>query len=372
MKQQIKIAVCALANLDTNPRPNRMVNFLKGISIVTYIGFGSSQEGVSFVRIKKNNTVYIKILRTLFRLLRLHSSLEKLNYKIPFDFNSQDLVICHDLELLPYILAEKKSFKILFDAREYYPKHFENKLIWRILQLPFQIHLCKKYLSRIDYGITVSDGLKKAYEEFFFVNMDVFYSLPFYNELPVKNMEGRIRMVHHGSAVEGREIERMIYAMDSVKENVTLDLILVGSGKYLKKLSVLTKNRSNVRILKPVPFEKIIPTLNAYDIGLVFFPPSTFNLEHCMPNKLFEYIQARLAIITAPLADLMIFVQKYQVGLVCQSYECDDLAKTINKLNEDDILNYKANSDNIAKRFSQESNNDKLLGIINKLISNKI
>jgi len=369
MHRKLNITVCALANLDNNPRPNRMVSFLKDFYNVTFVGFASSQQSISFYKIKKNNSFYIKFFRPFFKVFRMHSDLEKLNYQISFNFNSQDLVICHDLELLPYILKDKKNFQLIFDAREFYPKHFENKLIWRILQSPFQIYLCNRYLKYIDYGITVSNGLKKAYKDKFSINMDVFYSLPSYIKLPVNKVKEKIRIVHHGSATEGRKIEQMIYAMDSVNKNVTLDLMLVGNQRYINKLKLLAEKRANVRIINPVPFEQIITTLNAYDIGLVFFPPSTFNLNHCMPNKLFEYIQARLAIIVSPLVDLKDFIEEYNVGVVSPNFEYDSLAKVINSLSKLDILQYKFNCEKFSQKLSQESNNYKIDIIINKSIA---
>ncbi len=372
MYKKLKITVCALANLDNNPRPNRMVSFLKKNSDVTYVGFASTQKSISFYKIKKNNSFYVKGVRSFFKIFRMHSNLEKLNYRIEFDFNSQDIVICHDLELLPYILKSKKKFKLIFDAREYYPKHFENNFSWRILQSPYQIYLCSLYLKYIDYGMTVSNGLKKAYKDNFFIEMDVFYSLPDYVKLPVNQVKEKVRVVHHGSAVKVREIERMIYAMDAVNENVTLDLMLVGNQKYIKKLLSLTESRANVKIIKPVPFSQIIPTLSTYDIGLIFFPPATFNLEHCMPNKLFEYIQARLAIISAPLADLKSFVEEHNIGIVSQSFEHDSLAQSVNSLSELDIIKYKSNCESLSRTFSQETNNNKIKKVISKLTSTEL
>ena len=86
-----------------------------------------------------------------------------------------------------------------------------------------------------------------------------------------------------------------------------------------------------------------------------------------MPNKLFEYIQARLAIIAAPLFDIKEFIDEYHVGKVTQSFESDSLAKTINSLDEKNILYYKNICDKLAETFSQKNNDDKLMKILKKL-----
>jgi hypothetical protein len=52
-----------------------------------------------------------------------------------------DLVVCHDLELLPLAAGIAGSGRLVFDAREYYPRHFEDRLTWRILYGPLNRRL---------------------------------------------------------------------------------------------------------------------------------------------------------------------------------------------------------------------------------------
>src|SRR5690606_38366032 len=75
--------------------------------------------------------------------------------------NRYDLVISHDCTLLPFAYAIKKATdaKILFDAREYYTRNFEDDFFWRLFRRPIFHYLCQTYLKHCDKVITVSAGL---------------------------------------------------------------------------------------------------------------------------------------------------------------------------------------------------------------------
>jgi glycosyltransferase involved in cell wall biosynthesis len=365
----MNILVCALANANSNPRPNRIIHSLKGMHNVSFLGLGSNIEGIESILISKNKSLKVRIFRMISRVLRLHKASECISYQFPSDFslNHYDLIICHDLELLPYLFNGSRNPNILFDAREYYPKHFESDIIWRLVQSPFQYYLCKKYICRANKCITVSQGLKDKYKSEFSIEMDLFYSLPEYADLDPSDIESNIKLVHHGKATRARKIENIILAMDQVREEFKLDILLVGDGKYFEELKALASTRRNVRIIEPVSFDKIIPTLNQYDVGIVFFPPTTFNLIYCMPNKLFEYIQARLAVVSAPLNDLKIFVEKEHIGLVATSFEPDSLSECINNLSKNNVTKLKNRADLLAAKYNKKLNDDLLHNILKDL-----
>jgi hypothetical protein len=90
-----------------------------------------------------------------------------------------------------------------------------------------------------------------------------------------------------------------------------------------------------------------------------------------MPNKLFEVIQARLAVLASPLVDISAFLNEYDVGLVSASFSPEALAETINHLSPELIDGFKSNSDRLAEKFSQRHNNDKLDKIIEHCLGDR-
>ena len=138
--ETLNILVCALANASTNPRPNRMIQFLSKQYNVGFLGFQCNIEGIKFHPLIRKTSITERALRFFARALKLHSFTRFSSYNLLDSqlLNRYDIVICHDIELLPFILANGKQCKIIFDAREFYPRQFENKLLWKILHAPFQ------------------------------------------------------------------------------------------------------------------------------------------------------------------------------------------------------------------------------------------
>lgn len=96
---------------------------------------------------------------------------------------SFDLILSFNLEILPILDEIKnKTTKIIFDAREYYPKEFEDNLKFKLTRSKEYKFLLKNYAKNIDKIITVSNGLKDAYKKEFGLNTTLFMSLPEYKE----------------------------------------------------------------------------------------------------------------------------------------------------------------------------------------------
>jgi hypothetical protein len=359
------ILVIVLANPTNNPRPNRMIRCLENHYKLTVVGLGSfTQDNIEFIAL---NPTKENLLEKIIRGIKLKlGQYEKVlwnneikrvyNLLIPKQF---DLIICHDLMLLPLAQKIKGNAKILFDAREYYPKHFEDQFIWRFFLQGINEYLCAKYLKNPDHIVTVSSGIAKEYKKEYNVEVEVLPSWSFYHNLaPSKVNPEKIQIIHHGHANPSRRIEQMIKMMDYVDERFHLDLMLTYEHhlNYLKFLQKEASYRANVNIIEPVAYEDIIPFTNQYDIGIFLVPPSTFNLLHTLPNKFFEFIQARLAIAIGPSPDMQAIVKQYNLGIVAKDFNEKNLAKELNKLSMEQIAYNKEQSNKAAKELNAEHN----------------
>ena len=171
-------------------------------------------------------------------------------------------------------------------------------------------------------------------------------------------------------SIQERKIENMIFLMDYLDSNkYELDLYLVNlNNNYHSKLINMVKSRKNIRIFEPVKFNEINKMLSEYDIGLVFFEPTTFSLEFSMPNKLFEMIQSGLCLAFSPSPDMKHIIDKYELGVTADDYSPKNLAEKIKSLSYEDINKYKENSRNAAEILNVETNNKRMKEIIKELI----
>ncbi len=263
-----------------------------------------------------------------------------------------DLVVANDIDSLPLARAiAALPSSIIVDAHEFSPRQFEHSWKWRLLNRPVYDWICRSLTEGLAGMLTVSRGIADEYERVYGVAAEVMRSAPTFASLrPSPTSEDTIRLVHHGGATPPRRIELMIEAMDYVDSRFTLTLILVPTGHddYLRRLESMAEQRENVRVLPPVPPDELVAFSNQFDVGLTFFPPTTFNLRHVLPNKFFEYIQSRLAVLTGPSPEIQALVEQYGLGRIAASFSAKDLAAEINRLDTKSVQEYKRAADTAA------------------------
>lgn len=370
-----KILILTYSDPRKDPRPNRMIQWLKDSYQVTVCGFGAGEiEEVTFFQMHNpypKNT--LRVPRKLLLLLRMYQQAlwppELRRVEQALGQETYDLVIVHDIELLPLAVQLKKTGRLLFDAREYYPRQFEDRLVWRLLYAPFYIDIGRKYLQSVDKMLTPSFGCRDAYHKNFGVEAEVLMSLPQPVELsPSPVHQEAIRMIHHGVVTRSRRIDNMIAIMDRLPENYYLDLMLVADelDRYFLWLKELAQKNGRVRILPPVKLDEIIPFTNQYDIGLFYIQPTTFNLQFALPNKLFEFIQARLAVAISPNADMKTIVSQYRCGVVAEAFTLESMAFAIRTLTVEEIAALKQNADQAARILNAEQNRIRIRQMIDQ------
>ena len=271
--------------------------------------------------------------------------------------SNYDYLVVQDLQMLPLLLGCKNKAKVIFDAREFYPKQNEESLKFRLLEQPERYRLCRQYLPVCDYVLTVSDGLAKLYEYELGLDTKVFKSVPSSQSvLFVDPLPNEVRMVHHGAANRNRGLENMIEIVRSLDERFTLDFYLVGSTSYIRKLKEKALGCPRIRFRKPVEITEIIQMLSAYDIGFFYVEPTTLNLKYCLPNKLFEFIQARLAVVIGPSPDMAQVVDQYECGFVGSGFSIEEMVSVMKTITQSNLRKAKLNSEQAAKFlcFEQE------------------
>jgi len=373
------------SNPNNDPRPNRMISWLKADYNLTVISETSdtSIQNIEMIGIykptRKNNQIIYFLQYIFYFLLKRYEEIAwlKLGYAKEIlktiSKRRYHLIISHDCTFLPFAYALKKATgtKILFDAREYYTRDFEDQIVWRWFRKPIFDYLCQTYLKHCDKVITVSKGLADEYaREYQIPTPEMIMSLPYPYLLEISQTEQEnIRIIYHGAVNASRNTELMIMMMDYVDERYSLDLMIVPTSdmRYWRKLEAMVSTRKNIRIIPPVPMQEIVPFINQYDIGLFLCPPTNFNLEYVLPNKLFEFIQARLAVAIGPNVEMKKIVEQYECGIVTNDFDPLTMAMTLNQLTKTQILNYKKRSHQAALELNADKNKEKIYKILKQI-----
>lgn len=361
--------------LEESPRAERLLEVMVNHAEVSVLATSLKHHinGKFFNLYPLNKTLPQKLIRASKLFLGAHESYLKslYSYDERLEIERFDAVICEDLLLLPRLLETDITDRFIQDLREFYPKEFEHNWIWRKTFGNLMSYICHAHLAKADHCWTVSPGLKEAYMEKFGVKCELYPSYPKKlcdSEPPIKTGT-HFKLVHHGVTNPNRNLEIMIEAAASLPQLVTLDLILVNNNpQYYKKLKLLANGLENVRILPPVRRDQLTQELRGYDIGLFCPNPTTFNLEHSWPNKIFEFIQAGLMLLTTPLAGTSIIIRKYKNGMVTQNFGTETLIEALESLSPEKVDNYK----NSSMMASNECNFEAIeQNLVNSILGNR-
>jgi hypothetical protein len=373
------ILVLVFSNLKHDARVTRQINFLRKEHRVTVVCFDAEDTpGVTFIRVTQTKlTVFRKALMAISLLTRQYNAAYQLFHSyghLMEQLSSKrfDLIVANDIDTLPLAFKFKGNTKIIFDAHEYAPRHFENNKIWKTFFQPFYIHLCKKYIPGVDGMLTVGKGLANEYEKHFGVKPVIITNATRYHDIaPAPIKPDTIRLIHHGIANPSRRLELMVEMMDHLDERFTLDLMLMTSDfasaqtkAFIENLKTSASKNPKIKILPPVKSHAVVTTIQPYDIGVFLLPPVNFNYENTLPNKLFDFIQARLGIAIGPTPEMASIVNHYSIGVVSEEFTAKSLATKLNALTTEQVASFKSNAGIAAKELNAERNEE----IFNRLV----
>lgn len=370
-----RVLVISYSNLKSDARVKRQIGFLKNLGFeVTAACYDADDKDLTLVKIIPPRLSPLrKALSGLLLLTRRYTQAYQLLYGQAISLTQKfDLVVANDIEALPLAFQLKGDAKIVFDAHEYAPRHFENKLSWRIFFQGFNKFFCAKFIPRVDGMMTIGEGIAHEYEKNYGVKPLIITNAPAFADIqPRPTDPDKIKLVHQGIANPSRKLELMFDMMDHLDERFSLDLMLMNPIHhsniiYLEKLRELAKRNPRIRFVPPVSTEMIIPTINQYDLGIVLIPPINFNYQNTLPNKFFECIQARVGLAIGPIPEIKKITERFDIGIISEDFTGASLARKINALTAENINQFKHNAAQAARELNAEKNETifaRLLGL---------
>jgi len=279
------------------------------------------------------------------------------------------LVVANELSALPAAVRVAGARPVLFDAHEYSPREMDDQLTWRLLFSRHNHHLCETYIPAAASMVTVCDGIADEYGANYGTRPAVVYNAPRDECLrPSPIVPGRVRMIHHGQTIRSRHLETMIDVMALLDDRFTLDFMLVETNPgYMRELRERAAADPRIGFVPPVPMGEICRALNSYDLGLYLLKPVNFNHEHALPNKFFEFMQARLAVAIGPSPEMARLLHLHGFGIVAGSFEPAALATALSAITDADLARYKQAADIAARCVNFDTGAHVLLEEVRRL-----
>ncbi len=264
-----------------------------------------------------------------------------------------DVVLANDFNTLPLAVSLRPRFGVHADIHEHFGEGRGRTARHRLFVTPFERWVLKKYLPQCASVTTVASGIGKDYESRYGISMGVVRNTSHYHDLPAKPVQGPISLVHSGGCQRGRRPMDMVDAVIASSNDVTLDLYLIpNEPDLLAELKDRAASTNRIRVHDPVPQEDLVAVLNQYDVGLSFIAPTTFSYLWALPNKFFDYVQARLGIIVGPSPEMAPIVAENHLGAVTKDFSVRALTDTIDKLTPKQVEQWKQASNAFAQEVS--------------------
>lgn len=266
-----------------------------------------------------------------------------------------EVALANDVEAAGVALEAVPGSRLHADLHEYAPRQREELRRWRIALAPFVRWMVRRFVSQAASVTTVSGGLARAYRDEFGLPASVVTNASPFIDLPPRSTGSPIRLVHSGAGLANRGIHRMIDAVESSTAEVTLDLYLTRNDpRYMDELRRRCSASSRCTLHDPVPYDELIETLSAYDVGVFVLPPVNFNYLWALPNKLFDFVQARLGIITGPSPEMAAIVSGHSLGAVTADFTAAALQRVLDELEAGTVDEWKRAADRAAHPLSSE------------------
>lgn len=379
MPEKKRVLIISFSAIASDPRVMRQIRLLCDRYDVCVLGYGDQPAGVSirfFGLSRRPKTLILKFsyaVQLIFGLFEsyywnLHEVTEGARL---LESRRFDLVIANDTSALPVAIHCAKGAPVMLDAHEYSPAEFEDSWTWKLLFGRYYDYLCRQYLGCCADMTTVCGAIAEEYSRNYGVLPEVIRNAPELQDLePSRPMAGMVRLVHHGACIRSRRLELMIEAMQYVDQQFSLDLMLTNSDPdYLEELKEMGSRDPRIRFVPPVPMDAICGTIQQYDVGVYLIPPDSLNHRFSLPNKFFEFIQARLAVVVGPSPEMKSLVERFSLGVVSASFSPKDFADAINSVSTEDLLRYKQASDVAARELNFATESRRLLERIEPLLA---
>lgn len=290
--------------------------------------------------------------------------------RIPLDVvarvreRAYQLVLFNDIHLLPW-LTDTRTFDpvnpvahVHLDIHEYFPTELPKNTRARFM-LNGYYQWVRSFIAHplIDSRSVVSAMAEEYATEFSIPLPSIVRNCPPYlAQSPSSVDPDRIKLIHHGVAAWRRGFREMVEAMRLVDDRFSLTFMLAGNQKTILELQEHCRDQSHRIFFEPaVPMESLSRVVNKYDAEVMFFPRPPGHGGFGLPNKFFEAIQGRLAMVIGPTPPMVEIVAASGNGVIARDWSPESLAEAINSLTPEMVVAMKQASDRIAPEHTAET-----------------
>lgn len=293
-------------------------------------------------------------------------------------FRKSQLLVSNDLDtLLPnFIIHKLKGVPLVYDSHEYFTEVPELvsrpkvQKVWKYIE--------RKIFPYLKNVITVNDSIADLFENDYGIRPEVVRNIPRRqnNDINTSRQElglpdDRPMLILQGSGINvQRGAEELVEAMRYIDGAF---LLIAGGGDVIDILKQMVKDfgiSDKVIFRSRMPYNELIKYTSVANLGLTLDKPTNLNYKFSLPNKLFDYIQMGVPVLSSPLPEIMKIITHYDVGDCIESHEPQQIASKINYIlnNQELRAKWKKNCTFAASQLTWENEELVLKKIYSKYV----
>lgn len=280
---------------------------------------------------------------------------------------SKDVILhANDVDALwpNYILAKKYNLPLVFDSHEIFSEmpavqgRFSQK-VWRYIE--------RNVIPELKFMMTASYSYAAWFKKQYGIDAVVVQNLP--KKLSIiqeDNIHQTKIILYQGAINPFRGLDKVIQSMKLVEG---AELHIAGDGPMkssYEELVVQLGLASKVKFLGKLHPDDLREVTKHSDVGLSIEENGGPSYLYSFPNKVSDYIQARVPVVLVNFPEMNRIITEYKVGELIENHDYETLANAIKKVLKNGKAFYKDELERAANDLCWEKETSKILELFQK------
>lgn len=364
----MKILVSVFNNLLTDQRVEKICKTLYDggyeIELIgnNWGGEPQMQRSYSFYRIP------LKAKKLRFAYLEYNY---KLYLELKKRISKDTILLANDLDtLLPnYLISKKYRLPLVYDSHEIFTEmpsvrgRFVQK-IWRKLEKTIYPKLKYKMVANESYAHWFLKTYQKG-KPLVIENYPRKYTPLFIDNTP-QNFPKII--IYQGAINPSRGLDKIIPIMGSLENT---EFWIVGRGPKLKEYQELAsrfKLENKIKFLGSLTPEELREITPKADVGISIEENNGLSYYYTLPNKISDYIQARVPVVVSDFPEMSKIVNEFHVGEIINNHSEAELIGKLQTVINNGKDYYEKNLEQASEVLCWENNEKRLISFYNDIV----